>query len=130
MSDNIKLSELNPHQYPTNDEIDANLLELHDKINKVRDLYGKPMTVTSGLRSQELQNQLIVDGKSNASKSKHLTGQACDILDESRELRDWVIANIDKMEDIGFWFEDFDHTPIWVHFQIVPPLSNKRIFIP
>lgn len=126
MSNNIKLEELNPHSYPMTDEIKSNINDLHEKINKVRDLYGKPMIVDSGLRSEADQQRI----NPSAPKSKHLIGQAVDIADKSRELRDWVIANMDKMEEIGFWFEDFDHTPTWVHFQIVPPRSGNRIFIP
>lgn len=130
MSNNIKLEELNPHNYPMTDEIKSNINELHEKINKVRDLYGKPMIVTSGLRSIEQQQSLILDGKSNAIKSKHLTGQAVDIKDTDGALRDWIIANMDKMEEIGFWFENFKDTPTWVHFQTCPPRSGNRIFIP
>lgn len=130
MSDNIRLEEINPHRYFTTPEIDYNLSILHNKINKVRDLYNKPMIVTSGLRSIIQQNQLIADGKSTATKSKHLTGQAIDIADKNGELRDWIIANMDQMASIGLWFEDFDHTPGWIHAQIVPPGSGKRVFIP
>ena len=129
-NDNIKLQELNPHDYPTTPEIDQNLNILHEKINEIRDLYGIPMIVTSGLRSVEQQQNLILDGKSNAPHSKHLTGQAVDIQDKDKALKNWVIANMDKMKEIGFWFEDFDHTIGWVHFQTVSPKSGKRIFIP
>lgn len=127
---NIKLEELNKHNYPTTPEIDANLQILLERINAVRDAYGKPMVVTSGLRSQDQQQELIAQGKSNAPKSKHLTGQACDILDSDGALREWVLNNMSSMETTGFWFEDFGSTPNWVHFQIVPPASGKRIFIP
>jgi uncharacterized protein YcbK (DUF882 family) len=126
----ISLQELNQHNYPTTPEIDTNLHELLTKINKVREAYNTPMIVTSGLRSDEQQLALIAAGKSDAKGSKHLTGQAVDILDSDRKLRDWVLANMDLMETIGFWFEDFDHTPNWIHFQIVPPGSGKRVFIP
>ena len=126
----ISAQELNPHSYSTTPDIDANLAILLDKMNQVRTAYNIPMTVDSGLRSQAQQDALIAAGKSNASKSKHLTGQAVDIADSTRVLKDWVIANMELMETIGLWFEDFDHTPTWVHFQTVAPLSGKRVFIP
>lgn len=126
----ISLEELNKHNYPTTPEIDANLAILLDKINQVRTAWAKPMTVTSGLRSQAQQDGLIAAGKSTASKSKHLTGQAVDIYDPDNSLKEWVQDNMDMMETIGFWFEDFGSTPNWVHFQIVPPASGKRVFIP
>lgn len=126
----ISLYELNQHGYPTTPDIDANLAILLEKINQVRKAWGVPMIVDSGLRSAEQQQQLIAEGKSNAPKSKHLTGQAVDIADKNGELKKWVLENMPLMEQIGFWFEDFNSTPSWVHFQIVPPASGKRIFIP
>lgn len=126
----ISLTELNPHNYTTTPEIDANLQVLLERINKVRAAWGKPMTVTSGLRDQAQQAGLIAAGKSNAPHSKHLTGQACDILDSDQSLRDWIMLNVEMMEEIGFWFESFQSTPNWCHFQTCPPASGKRFFIP
>lgn len=126
----IALRELNPHNYPTNDEIDANLSVLLDRLNRVRIAYNKPMTVTSGLRSDEQQKALIAQGKSNAPRSKHLIGAAADIYDPNGELKEWVKENIALIEEIELWMEDFGSTPNWVHFQIFPPKSGKRFFIP
>jgi hypothetical protein len=126
----ISLQELNSHGFPTTPEIESNLALLLEKINKVREAYGIQMIVTSGLRSQTFQQTLIAAGKSNAPKSHHLTGEACDILDQSGKLKEWVKQNLPLMEELGFWFEDFEHTPNWVHFQIVPPHSGNRFFIP
>lgn len=130
----IKMEELNPHKYPTTLIIEANLRILLDKINQVRNVYNIPMIVTSGLRSEAQQEQLIANGISNAPKSHHLTGEAVDILDEDRKLTEWVKNNMTLMEQIGLWLEDFDHTPTWVHFQTCPYGSWKsgksRIFIP
>ena len=126
----ISLTELNPHSYPTTPEIDANLSVLLDRINVVRAVYGIPMTVTSGLRSQAQQDALIAAGKSNAPKSHHLTGEACDIADADGALWRWCMVNMQVLIDTGLWLEDKSATPTWVHFQIVPPKSGKRIFIP
>lgn len=126
----ISLEELNKHNYPTTPEIDKNLGILLDKLNQVRTAWGKPMIVTSGLRSDAQQQALIAQGKSNAPKSHHLTGEAADIYDPNGELKKWVMENVPLMEQIGFWFEDFGHTETWVHFQVVPPHSMKRFFIP
>lgn len=125
----ISAKELNEHGYTTTPEIDANLSVLLERLNKVRVAWGNPMTVTSGLRSESQQEALIKSGASNAHKSKHLIGAAADIADEDG-FKDWVKASMSLMEEIGFWFEDFDHTPGWVHFQILPPASGSRVFIP
>lgn len=126
----ISSKELNSHGYPTTPEIDANLSILLDKINQVRIAYAIPMIVSSGLRSETQQQDLIASGKSTATKSKHLMGQAVDIADKDGKLAKWVQENMQLMETIGFWFEDFNSTPGWVHFQIVPPKSGKRVFVP
>lgn len=122
----ISLLELNSHGHPTTPEIDKNLSILLERINRVRAAYGVPMTVTSGLRS--LEQQMRVNPK--APKSKHLSGEAVDILDQSGKLKTWVKENIALIEEIGLWMEDFLSTPNWCHFQIVPPASGHRFFIP
>lgn len=122
----ISAKELNSHGYDTSPEIAANLAELLNKMNQVRNAWGKPMIVTSGLRSAEDQARV----NPSAPKSKHMTGQACDIADSDGSLASWVRANMKLMESIGFWFEDFDHTNGWVHFQSCPPKSGNRVFIP
>jgi uncharacterized protein YcbK (DUF882 family) len=125
----ISIKELNPHNYPTSEEIDRNLLTLQGRLNKIRVQYGSPMTITSGLRSTAQQDALIAAGKSNAKASKHLYGQAADIADDGK-IKPWLLANIKFCEEVGLWMEDFSATPTWVHCQIVPPKSGKRFFIP
>jgi uncharacterized protein YcbK (DUF882 family) len=126
----ISLKELNPHNLSTTSEIDSNLLELLGKINIIRLRYGQPLTVTSGLRSEKLQEHLIEEGLSNAPSSKHLTGQAVDIFDQHNNLKNWVMNNIPLIEEVDLYMEDFGHTKDWVHFQTVPPKSGRRFFIP
>lgn len=126
----ISLKELNIHNYPTTPEIDANLNTLLERINIIRKEYNTPMIVTSGLRSNEQQNELIKQGKSNAYKSKHLSGEAVDILDDNGEVKKFLLKNPDILETACLWCEAFNYTPDWVHFQIVPPASGRRFFIP
>ena len=125
----ISLSELNPHKYPTSEEQDRNLLELQRRINIIRAAYGKPMTVTSGLRSNLQQELLIASGRSKAKHSRHLTGQAVDISDDGK-IKPWLLANVPLLEHAGLWLEDFSATPQWAHFQSVAPGSGKRFFNP
>lgn len=122
----ITLKELNPHNYPTTSEQDANLKTLLYRVNLIRTAYGKPMTVTSGLRSDADQARI----NPNAPKSKHLLGAACDISDPNRELQAWIKNNIDILENAELWCEAFESTPNWCHFQIFPPKSGNRFFKP
>ncbi len=124
----IKLEELNLHDYPTTPEILHNLEDLLIKINLVRTAYGIPMTVTSGLRSDAQQQQLIAQGKSNAPKSHHLEGKAVDILDTDGALNQWCKDNTSVLESAGLWCEVRQGG--WQHFQTVPPKSGNRFFNP
>jgi hypothetical protein len=124
------MKELNRHGYATNDVIDKNLVVLHQRMNELRQAWGKPMIVTSGLRSDEKQAELIAQGKTKATASKHLAGAACDIADPTGELGEWCLNNEDILRRIGLWCEHPEYTPGWVHFQIMAPRSGKRFFIP
>lgn len=120
----ISAAELNPHGYDTTEEQKANLETLLGRINQVKAIYGKPMTITSGLRSQADQDRI----NPSALKSKHLIGAACDVLDEGLELTAWLKAHPRVLEDAGLWCEDGNKN--WTHFQIFPPGSGKRWFLP
>lgn len=109
-------------------EIQSNLAILLERINKVRAAYGKPMTVNSGLR-------LAGNQPANAAaKSNHLIGAAVDIGDDAEgTLWKWVLENLQLMKNIGMWLENPNWTHgqgNWVHFQISPPSSKKRIYVP
>lgn len=88
------------------------------------------MIITSGLRSQKQQENLIKAGASTATKSKHLLGLAADISDPEGELYNFLKANPKLMEDVGIWCEDRSATPTWTHIQISPPASGRRFYLP
>lgn len=122
----ITLKELNPKGYDPTVEQAANLAILLERINKVRKAYGKPMIVTSGLRSNADQQRI----NPSAPRSKHLMGAAVDIADKDADLYNWARKNESLLAEIGLWCEDGRYTLGWVHFQILPPRSGKRFFIP
>lgn len=84
-------------------------------------------TVASGWRPPAIN-----DATANAAaKSRHLTGEAIDLRDNgTRDLARWCLKNIDALEEIGLWMEDPQWTPTWVHLQIVPPGSHRRVYCP
>lgn len=122
----ISKEELNPHGYTLTPEQAKNFEILFERINKVRAAYGVPMIVTSGVRS--IEDQMEINPKSMGSN--HLKAAACDISDKDGKLWQWIIKNMKLMEEIGFWFESKIATPTWVHFQVLPPKSGKRVFSP
>src|ERR1035437_1856753 len=111
----IDAKELNPHNYPTTIEIASNLAVLLAKVNSIREQWGKPMTVTSGLRSQDDQQRI----NPKAPKSNHLIGAACDVFDPNLELTAWLKENDSQcLIDAHLWCEEGNNN--WVHFQIYP----------
>lgn len=130
----ISLKELNPHNFPTNPEIDGNLAILLERVNKIRSEWGKPMIVDSGLRSMEdhlriYREKGITDPSKIPMKSKHLIGAAVDISDPNLEITDWLKENnSQRLIDAELWCEDGNKN--WVHFQIYPPASGNRWFKP
>lgn len=106
------------------DEIKENLEVLLEKINRVRLAYEKPLTVTSGLRSDADQARI----NPKAPKSNHLKGAAIDILDPFADLYHWAKANESLLVEIGLWMEE--RRGGWLHFQIFPPKSQRRWFNP
>ncbi|RYG94983.1 MAG: DUF882 domain-containing protein [Alphaproteobacteria bacterium] len=107
-------------------EISDNLDRFLKAINVVRILYSAPMEVASGWRPPSLNKNV----KGAAKRSNHMMGLAIDFMDLDGKLRDWVLSHLPLMQELGFFFEDFRWTPTWVHFQIVPPASGRRIFLP
>jgi uncharacterized protein YcbK (DUF882 family) len=115
-------------------KVQDNLKELHKRINIVRSAYGKPMIVTSGLRTTkhhlEIYARKGIYPPKVPMKSNHLSGRAVDFSDADGKLKAWVKDNIKLMEEIGLWMEDFSATKTWCHFQINPPKSGNRFFLP
>jgi uncharacterized protein YcbK (DUF882 family) len=103
-----------------------NIEELRKRLNIIREAGGKPMLVTSGLRTEQDQKRI----NPKAMKSKHLLGQAADISDTNGEMQKWLTENEELLEVVGLWCEHFSATKTWVHFQIVPPRSGNRFFYP
>ena len=65
-----------------------------------------------------------------AARSRHMTGQACDIHDPDGALDNWCVANLPALAKVGLWMEHPKATPGWCHLQTIPPKSGNRIFMP
>lgn len=121
-------------------DIQDNLAELLIRVNEIRTAYGKPMTVTSGLRTKEDHLRIYrdiakkkgvkFDEKKVPMGSQHLRGAAVDIADPKGELAQWLKNNPEPLKEADLFCEDTDYTKGWVHFQIFSPASGKRFFKP
>jgi uncharacterized protein YcbK (DUF882 family) len=106
-------------------EYQKNMEQLLLKVNKIREVYGKPMIVTSGIRTQA--DQMRINPK--APKSNHLTGHAIDISDPGLIITKWLKTDGAKiLEEQGLYCEEGNSN--WVHFQDIAPKSGHRWFKP
>lgn len=115
------------------DEIRFNAEDTVARTNRLLERAGFQhiRSVNSGWRPRAVN-----DATPNAvSQSQHLVGRAIDLPDPDRALAAWCVAHLEVLAEVGLWMEDprwtydasGDH---WVHLQIVPPKSGRRVFIP
>lgn len=109
--------------------IQSNLATLLDKVNKLRALYGKPLIVTSGLRTMAQHLAIyaqkgITDKTKIPMKSNHLFGSAVDFSDPDLSITKWLKDNPKVLEDCGLFCEEGNSN--WVHCQSVPFGSYKK----
>lgn len=115
--------KLYPKEY--NKTIEMNLFKTIQTIDEFLKDYNGFIVITSGWRDQASNK-----AAGGAPNSKHCTGEAIDIQDKDGSLRKYVLANLDKAQELGLFFEHMAWTPIWIHCQIVPPKSGHRIYVP
>lgn len=115
-------------QYPNeySQEISDNLDKVVIVINKIQNAYGVQFEINSGWRPSAVNSST----PGAAKKSKHMEGLAVDIKDNDGKIMEWTLNNLQLMKDLGVYMEDWRWTPTWTHYQIVPPKSGNRIFIP
>lgn len=110
---------------PIDSAMRVNMEKLLIALNLIRDLYGKPMKVSSGYRPSGINA-----ATPNASKTScHLTCEACDFEDTDRKLVQWCLRNMDILAKAGLYMESPINTPSWVHLQTRAPRSGKRVFL-
>lgn len=101
---------------------------VHPGIDQVT---GTP--IASGWRPKGVNDRTANAG----ALSSHLDGCGGDVQDTwpLRPLARWCLANEKAMEEEGIWMEDprwtcTENRDPWVHWQIRPPKSGRRIYIP
>jgi hypothetical protein len=122
-------------------EVKVNLDVLLYRLNFERRLYQRPMVITNAHRSLE-HHEKIYEAK-NAERMRkglkplsipmgscHLLGAAVDISDPHGFLKEHVLKHRSRLEAQGNYFEHFEATPGYVHWQIYPPLSGEFFFWP
>ncbi len=108
--------------------VKANLLLTHIAADKV-ELRTNPKTnsIISGENDGGFRPQLC---KTGALHSNHKEGLAGDIYDPLGTLDIWCLCNEKILIDVGIWLEHPLTTEGWSHWQIVPPASGRRYYLP
>ena len=99
-------------------EIKKNLEVLMNKLEEVRTLIGKPITVSSGYRCKEL-NTLI----GGAANSAHIQGLAADINCSGMTPRDLAL----KIRDSHIEFDQLIYEGTWVHIGLSVKAFRKQV---
>lgn len=92
-------------------------------------LYDHPVNksnVSSGWRPQRVNASTA----GAAPMSNHMLCAACDIYDPDGHFDEWALDHPEVLEKIGLWQEHPSATKGWLHVQITPPRSGKRVFYP
>lgn len=101
-------------------EVTANLTALVDKVlDPLREIYGKPIYVSSGYRCQKLNK--AVGGVSN---SQHLKGEAADLCQKSTEENRRLFVFIEEYCDFDqlLW----ENGGAWVHVSYRKDGKNRH----
>lgn len=134
LTDNFTLEELiksstatklNIHNNPT-EEITSNLLELSTKIlQPIRNVYGKPIVISSGYRCTKLNKAV-----GGVSTSQHVKGEAADIhtVSDTVQHNKELFKLIEKMVKdgkiiVGQLIDEYNYN--WIHVSL-PNSKHKN----
>lgn len=122
-------------------EIQRNAVEIVSRANRLLAaaavdgvIPGVDQQTKTAIASGWRPNGVNARTQNAATGSKHITAQAVDIQDTpDRALARWCLRNLDALDEAGVWMENPQWTggnDPWVHWQLVPPKSGKRVYIP
>lgn len=103
----------------------ANLTALVERLNALFGSFQGPIRVSSGYRRPA--DNAAANG---AARSWHMQAAAVDLADADGRVWAFCLNNMPMLESLGLWLEAREATPTWVHLQIYPPKSGRRIFKP
>ena len=108
------------------DEEQANLQQLCEQVlQKVRDHFGKPVTVNSGYRSPELNKAI-----GGSTTSDHCKGMAADIEIpgvSNYEIADWIKSNCEFRQLILEFYTPGVPDSGWVHVSYNYEENEKKV---
>lgn len=115
-----KADEFNIDNWPKDADIIDNIIFTMECLDKIREEYGLPLSVSSGYRCPEL-NRAVGGSKT----SQHMKGQAADInlgsVEKNRAFFNWCSANIEILP-IDQLIDESHYS--WVHLSFTK--ENQR----
>lgn len=87
------------------------------------ELHPNGTIVSSGWRPAAINSVTL----GSAIRSKHITGEACDLYDPDGLIDEWCWAHQEILATIDLYIEHPSATKGWCHVQIVPPKSQENI---
>ena len=133
------------HREKPSEDVVANADVLIDAINGLYAHCGwdDASDISSGYRSPDYnasQRALWIatngaQGANTATRSKHMTGQASDQMDDAAQSKaKYLFDHQDALKQFGLYMEHPSATKgkwtNWCHLQSVPPRSGNRVFFP
>lgn len=109
----LKVLKSHPeYQDEYTDTISSNIDDLLIPVNKIRELWSKPLTVTSGWRPVAYNKSI-----GGAKNSLHCLGMAVDFKDSDGSFAAFCVEldKQGKLKELGLWMEHPDSTKGWVH---------------
>ena len=134
LSNNFSLKELTASQTaerkginnnPNEDQMNSLKVLCESVLQKVRDHYGKPVTISSGYRSPEL---CVAIGSS--VNSQHAKGEAADFEIfgvPNNELAKWISENTEFDQLILEYYKDGEPNSGWIHCSYKSEDNRKQI---
>lgn len=111
--------------YPLTEEMQKNSEDIVNKLNQLQAHWVDEFFITSGYRPAEI-NETIKGAKTGDA---HETCRGVDLRDWNKMLSEFLIDNLEILEETGLWMESPDSSKDHVHLQTYPPKSGHRVFI-
>lgn len=118
-------AEKNQINNTPSDEVEQNIEELLEVLDGLREFYGKPIRITSGYRSAEL-NRLV----RGVPTSAHVIGYAADLQPVQGSFEEFKASVIDWLDKSGVKFDqciiERSKSAQWVHFGLYNRKGQQR----
>lgn len=120
------LPQWDVYAFPKDVNIMENIIKTAKKMDKIRELFNRPVTITSWYRPARY-NKLI----GGASQSAHISGLGCDFMVQNMKSADARKALFNDLSKIDIRMESLNTPHVHIDLKCTPEMdNNKRYFKP